>query len=61
MNFAPLFLLLSLLPLDAYAYVDPGAGMLVWQGLVAGVGMLIMFFRHRVESVKRFLGRFRRK
>lgn len=48
-------------PTVAFAYVDPGSGMLVWQGLIAAVGMLIAFVRHPIEALKRLVDRFRRK
>lgn len=30
--------ILLALPLSAMAYVDPGSGMLMWQGLIAAIG-----------------------
>jgi hypothetical protein len=58
---ATLLALLALSPLPAFAYVDPGSGMLIWQGLLAVIGAVIVFVRNPWESVKRLLDRFRRK
>lgn len=54
-------LALVLSPATAFAYVDPGSGMLIWQGLLAVVGAVIVFVRNPLDSVKRLLSRFRRK
>jgi hypothetical protein len=48
-----LLVLLAISPASAFAYVDPGSGMLVWQGLLAALGAVIMFFRNPVELIKR--------
>lgn len=64
MNRRPVFLLGlfgACMPLTAYAYVDPGAGMLVWQGVIAAIGAVLVFVRNPVAAVKRLLKRFRRK
>jgi len=50
---------LLLLPGAASAYVDPGSGMLLIQGLVAFVGALIVFVRHPVKSIKALIARWR--
>ena len=54
-------LVLALMPLSAHAYVDPGSGMLLWQGLLAVIGAVVMFVRDPWESVKRVLRRLRGK
>jgi len=46
---------------SVYAYVDPGSGMLLWQGLIAGVGVVLVFLRSPKQSIKRLLARFKRK
>lgn len=57
------FTLLVLLftPSYAYAYVDPGSGMLLWQGLIALIGGLITFIRKPLQCIKnaakRWLGK----
>lgn len=56
-----LLILLTLMPVSAFAYVDPGSGMLLWQGLLALVGAVIVFARNPVEAIKRLLARFKRK
>ncbi len=54
-------LLTLLLPPPAHAYVDPGSGMLVWQGLLALVGGLIMLVRQPTRSIKLFWDWLRRR
>lgn len=54
-------LAVALSPAPAFAYVDPGSGMLIWQGLLAALGAVIVFARDPLGSLKRWLGRFRRK
>jgi hypothetical protein len=56
-----LLIALFLLPTSAFAYVDPGSGMLIWQGLLALLGAAIMFVRNPIETIKRLLSRFKRK
>lgn len=56
-----LLLVLSLTPLPAMAYIDPGSGMLLWQGLVAAVGAALVFFRRPWDVLKRLLDRLRGK
>ena len=48
-----LALLICLLPAAAYAYIDPGTGSFVIQGIIAGVvgaGVVIKMFWHRIKS-----------
>lgn len=54
-----LLLALALLPASAFAYVDPGSGMLIWQGLLAALGAVIMFVRSPIEQIKRVWRRLR--
>jgi hypothetical protein len=56
-----LLALLAMTPASAFAYVDPGSGMLVWQGLLAAVGMFIAFVRNPIDAIKGFIERFKRK
>ena len=51
-------LTLSLSP-AAFAYVDPGSGMLLWQGLIAAFGAVLVFARSSKASIKKLLDRFR--
>jgi hypothetical protein len=53
--------LLWWVPAIAYAYVDPGSGMLIYQGLVAAIGVAIAVVRHPVEAVKRVVAFFASK
>lgn len=41
----------------AHAYVDPGSGMLIWQGLIALVGAVIVFLRNPIPALKKLLKR----
>ena len=43
----------------ASAYIDPGSGLLLIQGLLAAVGGIVVFVRHPVETAKRWLQRLR--
>lgn len=54
-----LLLVLALSPASAFAYVDPGSGMLMWQGLLAALGAVIMFVRNPIEQIKRVWRRLR--
>lgn len=56
-----LTLAIVLAPVPAFAYVDPGSGMLVWQGLIAFVGALLMFVRNPKAALKRLVAWFKRK
>lgn len=46
---------------SAHAYVDPGTGMLVWQGLIAALGAVIVFFRNPREALKRLIARIKKR
>lgn len=35
--------------------------MLLWQGLIAGIGVLLMFLRNPWQTIKRLVERFRKK
>lgn len=48
-------LALWLVPSSAHAYVDPGSGMLIYQGLVAAIGITLAVVRHPWASVKRLV------
>lgn len=52
---------LALSPASAFAYVDPGSGMLIWQGLIALIGAIIIFIRNPLQSIKALWKRIRRK
>jgi hypothetical protein len=49
--------LIVFVPLQAQAYVDPGSGMLIWQGLVALLGAAILFVRRPLRALKRWYRR----
>jgi hypothetical protein len=46
---------------SAFAYVDPGSGMLLWQGLVALIGAVLIFFRNPIQVIKSWIDRIRGK
>jgi len=56
-----LLLLVGTVPLTAHAYVDPGTGMIFWQGLIAAVGWFLVFVRNPLAALKRLIERFKRK
>jgi hypothetical protein len=54
MRFLPLLAALVLLaPASAWAYIDPGTGLVLWQGLIALVGAGLLFIRHPLQGLKR--------
>jgi hypothetical protein len=52
-----LLILLAVWPLAAHAYIDPGSGMLLIQGLIAFVGAVIVFVRNPIKTVKGMIDR----
>ncbi len=50
-----------MLAASAQAYVDPGSGMLLWQGLVALIGAVLIFFRNPIQVIKSWIARIRGK
>lgn len=55
-----LSLYVACLPSIAYAYVDPGSGMLLLQGLVAAVGALLFAIRNPRQFFRNLMARLRR-
>ncbi|HXC56338.1 MAG TPA: hypothetical protein VNU97_13660 [Rhizomicrobium sp.] len=45
----------------AFAYVDPGTGMLAIQGLIAAAVWIIAFVTHPVRTIKGWLARWRNR
>jgi len=41
----------------AHAYIDPGTGSLMIQGLIAALASVAVFWRHIVARLKTFFGR----
>lgn len=56
-----IFAALLLIPMSAWAYIDPGSGMLVWQGVIAAIGAVIVFIRNPIQAIKDLINRFHRK
>ena len=55
------FAVLLLSPAAAFAYVDPGSGMLLWQGLIAAVGAVIVIVRNPLKALRALIERLRGK
>lgn len=51
------FMMLSLTCNHAYAYLDPGTGSLLLQGLIAAVAGAIMFLRSPLQTIKHLMQR----
>ena len=43
---------LYLEPNISYAYIDPGSGILIWQGFIAAIGAALIAFRYLLRAVK---------
>lgn len=46
---------------SASAYIDPGSGMLFWQGFIAVIGAVLVFFRNPLAVIRDWIKRLRRK
>jgi len=51
------FIALLLIPSVAFAYIDPGSGMLLAQGLIAFLGTCIAFIKDPIGKIKKNLGK----
>ncbi|MBC7700857.1 hypothetical protein [Aquabacterium sp.] len=56
-----LAIILFACPLAAHAYVDPGSGMLMIQGLLALIGAVVVFVRNPITAIKALIARFKKK
>lgn len=54
-------ILLFLPAISAHAYIDPGSGMLVIQGLLALIGGIVFFVKNPIAAVKSWIARLRKK
>ena len=55
------FAVVCFTPRDALAYIDPGSGLLLIQGLLALIGGIIVFVKDPIAGIKRLWARvFRR-
>ncbi|OYY69180.1 MAG: hypothetical protein B7Y44_06985 [Sphingomonadales bacterium 28-55-16] len=51
-------MMLAFLPwAPAHAYVDPGTGLLLVQGLVAFIGGVVVFLKNPIASIKALIAR----
>jgi len=46
---------------NAYAYIDPGSGMLLIQGLLAAIAAAIAFVTHPIQTIKNMLNNMKKK
>lgn len=56
-----LFFLMALYPNVAHAYIDPGSGMLMLQGIIAAIGACIAFVKNPVGKIKSIFKKFNSK
>ena len=61
MNLVFTLLVASLFSADAHAYIDPGSGMLFWQGLIAVIGGVVMLVKNPVQTIKDWIQQLRQK
>jgi hypothetical protein len=50
-----------MLTMPAFAYVDPGTGMLAIQGFIAALVWVIAFVTHPIKTMKTLINRLRKK
>lgn len=53
------FFIVLLFPLPAFAYIDPGTGLLMLQGLFAAIGALVIFVKNPIKTLKRLFAKLR--
>ena len=51
MNYLCLLLLMLVFPSTSHAYIDPGSGMIILQGLIAILGGCIVFIRNPKKTI----------
>ena len=51
MNKLAALIVLLLSPLAAHAYIDPGSGMLLIQGLIAVIGAIVVFIKNPLAGI----------
>lgn len=61
LKFWGLVFIAMIYPSTAHAYIDPGSGMLMLQGLIAAIGACIAFVKDPIGKVKAFFSRFKSK
>ncbi len=49
------------LPAPVWAYIDPGSGFVLWQGLIAALGAALVFIRKPWAAIKRWIDRLRNR
>lgn len=58
-KFFGLLFFMAFFPCTAYAYIDPGSGMLMLQGLIAAIGACIAFVKDPIGKIKALFGKFK--
>ncbi len=48
---------ITLIPVSAFAYIDPGTGGIIVQVILGGVGGLILFFKLYWKKIKSFFSK----
>ena len=59
MNYLLLLLLMLVFPSTSHAYIDPGSGMILLQGLIAVLGGCIVFIRNPKKTVINYIRKVR--
>ena len=59
MNYLLLLLLMLVFPSTSHAYIDPGSGMILLQGLIAILGGCIVFIRNPKKTVINYIRKVR--
>jgi hypothetical protein len=52
-------LILILVPIPAYAYIDPGSSLLLIQGALAAIGGILMIVRNPIKVIKKLIAKLR--
>ena len=52
---------MAVLPLSAHAYIDPSSSLLIIQGVLAFVGAVLVFIKHPIQTIKRWIKKIKNK
>ena len=55
LNHIKLFLYLLFVPSISFAYIDPGNGILLWQGLMVALGIVLTAIKNPIKLFKFYL------
>jgi hypothetical protein len=56
-----LSLIVFFYPLSAHAYVDPSSSLLILQGILAALGVALVFVRNPIKAIKKLIAKIRGK